>query len=165
MMSTPGLNQSGGAGRVAPLALALSICGLAALTFYGVQQIPTPRFAAAVGPRTFPTIVAGGLAICGLGLLLQALRRQLNAEEVDWGSRGRDILWFVAGLVANLVLIELVGFTLSSAVMFVFVARAFGSSRPLRDALIGFAFALAVYLGFRFLLGVNIGDAPLGVLW
>ena len=163
-MGAPGGHQSGQEARLAPFALALSICALAAVTFYGVQQIPTPRFAAAVGPQTFPTIVAGGLAVCGIGLLLQAMRRQLNADEVDWGSRRRDILWFVVGLGANLVLIEAVGFTLSSAVMFVLVARAFGSSRPLRDALIGSAFALWVYLAFRLLLGVNIGSSPLGVL-
>jgi putative tricarboxylic transport membrane protein len=164
-MSAAPLDPSGAGRQIVPLALALSICALAAATFYGVQQIPTPRFGTAVGPRTFPLIVAVGLAVCGGGLLLQALRRQLIADEVEWGSRRQNILWFVAGLVANLVLIELVGFTLASAAMFTCIARAFGSTRPVRDAMIGTAFALVVYLAFRFLLGVNIGNSPLGELW
>ena len=152
-------------GRLAPLALALSICALAGATLYGVFQIPMPRFGGAVGPRTFPLIVASGLAICGIGLLWQALHLQIVADEVEWRARGRAILWFLAGLIVNLALIEPLGFTLAATAMFTCVARAFGSGRPLRDAAIGLAFALAVYLAFRFLLGVSIGNGPLGGLW
>jgi len=39
----------------------------------------------------------------------------------------------------------------------VLIAYGFGSRRPLRDAALGFAVALAAYFGFATLLGVNIG--------
>ena len=41
-----------------------------------------------------------------------------------------------AGLVANVVLIQPLGFTAASVVMFVLVCHGFGSRHPLRDALI-----------------------------
>ena len=49
------------------------------------------------------------------------------------------------------------GFTAASTVLFTLVAYGFGSRKPLRDALLGFAVAIVAYLGFARLLGVNIG--------
>ncbi|TIU32244.1 MAG: tripartite tricarboxylate transporter TctB family protein, partial [Mesorhizobium sp.] len=62
-----------------------------------------------------------------------------------------------AGLVANLVLIQPLGFTAASVIMFVLVCFGFGSRHPLRDALLGLVLALAAYFGFAKALGVNIG--------
>jgi putative tricarboxylic transport membrane protein len=45
---------------------------------------------------------------------------------------------------------------IAGAVLFVFVARGFGSRRFLRDLAIGVALALAVYLFFSQLLNVNL---------
>jgi putative tricarboxylic transport membrane protein len=163
MMPMPATKARGD--RTGPLALALGVGAIAAVTVLQITRIPTPLFGGAVGPRTFPIIVAGGLSICAVGLLFQALRGRLGYDEIDWRARGRNILWFLAGLVANMVLIEAVGFVASSTAMFVCIARGFGSTRIVRDLTIGAAFSLAVYLAFRFLLGVHLGSGPLGGLW
>ncbi len=49
------------------------------------------------------------------------------------------------------------GFTLASIVLFVCVARAFGSRALVRDAVIATVFALVAYFGFAKTLGINIG--------
>ena len=43
-------------------------------------------------------------------------------------------------------------------ILFVCVARGFGTKAIVRDALIGAAFALAAYFGFAKTLGINIGS-------
>ena len=62
-----------------------------------------------------------------------------------------------AGLIANVLLIQPLGFTAASVVMFVLVCFGFGSRHPLRDVLIALVLALAAYFGFARALGVNIG--------
>jgi len=63
----------------------------------------------------------------------------------------------VAGLVLNVALITYAGFTIASVVLFVCVARGFGSKQSLRDALIGLVFALVTYFGFAQTIGIDIG--------
>jgi putative tricarboxylic transport membrane protein len=55
-----------------------------------------------------------------------------------------------------MALISLAGFVIAGAVLFVFVARGFGSGRFLRDLAIGVALSLAVYLFFSQVLNVNL---------
>ena len=95
---------------------------------------------------------------CPLLLIVAALRGGWQPEDeketpTDWKAMG----FVVAGLVANVVLIQPLGFTAASVVMFVLVCYGFGSRHPLRDALIGLVLALAAYFGFARALGVNIG--------
>ena len=91
-------------------------------------------------------------------LLVAAARGGWQPEDeketsTDWKAMG----FVVAGLVANAVLIQPLGFTAASVVMFVLVCFGFGSRHPLRDALIALVLALAAYFGFARALGVNIG--------
>ena len=57
----------------------------------------------------------------------------------------------------NVGLIEIIGFILAGTLLFVFTAKAFGSNKLTRDALIGFALALVSYVGFDRVLGYKIG--------
>ena len=67
--------------------------------------------------------------------------------------------------MANLALIDWLGFVFASTIMYVLVCAAFGSKRPLADLGIGLAVTLAAYLGFEKGLGVNIGAGLLeGIL-
>ena len=91
-------------------------------------------------------------------LILAAVRGGWQPQEeketpTDWKAMG----FVVAGLVANLVLIQPLGFTAASVIMFVLVCYGFGSKHTLRDALTGLILALAAYFGFARALGVNIG--------
>ena len=118
----------------------------------------TPLYAK-VGPKVFPGFLAGGLILLGLALLWEAWSGRWKAEDsdesqpIDWRALG----WLGFGLLFNVVLIGHIGFILASTVLFASVARAFGSTKPLRDLAIAFVFALVVYLGFAKLLGINMG--------
>lgn len=138
------------------IGLGLLVCAGGAL--WQVWAIPVSPLYAKVGPTVFPYLTVIGLAGLAALLLLQAARGGWQPEEErEVRLDGRALGFVVAGLVLNVGLIVPLGFTAASTVLFTLVAHGFGSRRPIRDAAIGFAVALAAYLGFARALGVNIG--------
>jgi putative tricarboxylic transport membrane protein len=111
-----------------------------------------------VGPSVFPWFVAVFLLVLGVMLFVAAFRGGWAADQEgtlsEWGSLG----WVTFGLMLNVVLIEGIGFILSSTLLFACVARGFGSRKILRDGAIGFALALISYVGFDRILGYKIGS-------
>jgi putative tricarboxylic transport membrane protein len=152
--------------RMGPVLVGLAVLILSVFSAYGVSRIPAPLLGGPIGPRTFPLMVTAGLGICGILLVLSALRGSLRVSEedrIDWGKESGNVAWFAFGLVLNIVLIAPVGFILASGPMFACVAHGFGSRRLLRNLVIGLVFALTVDLLFRFVLGVTIGLGTFGL--
>ena len=144
-------------------AVALGVVILGIVVGYETSQIPMSPAYAKVGPKAFPTMVAAGLVLLGLVLFLQAWTGEWKAEEEedagppDWQALG----WIGFGLAVNAALIGVLGFILSSTVLFSSVARGFGSRKPLRDVGIAFVFSAVCYLGFAKVLGINMGSGIL----
>lgn len=137
--------------------IGLIIVALAGLVFWQASGITTTMYTR-VGPRVIPYIAAAGLLLTGLALLWQAWRGGWqDEEEKNTRPDGVALGWVLAGLALNVVLISHLGFTLASVVMFVCVARGFGSRRILRDVVLALIFALIAYFGFAKTLGINIG--------
>ncbi|MDR7034454.1 tripartite tricarboxylate transporter TctB family protein [Mesorhizobium sp. BE184] len=140
------------------LLLGIGFLACAGAVLWQTLAIPVSPLYSKVGPKVFPYITFGGMLVLALLLILSAVRGGWQQEEeketpTDW----RSMSFVVAGLVANLVLIQPLGFTAASVVMFTLVCYGFGSRRPIRDALLGLVLALAAYFGFAKALGVNIG--------
>jgi len=135
-----------------------SVLVLAIVIFWQTMAIPVSPIYAKVGPTVMPMITAAGLALLGVMLLYSALTGGWRTEEEKNVTPDRPaLMWITAGLVLNVLLIGDAGFTIASIVLFVCVARGFGSKAILRYAGIGAAFALVVYFGFAQTLGINIG--------
>ena len=140
--------------------IALGVLGLAAFFLVGAMQIRVSPGYAHIGPRFFPFLVSGGLAVCGLALLLEALQpRPAGVGEgeperlpINWGA----VLVVGAALLVQQLLLERAGFVVASALLFWGVAFAFGSRRYARDGLIGVTLAVAAYLAFTYLLDLNL---------
>ncbi|MBN8920045.1 MAG: tripartite tricarboxylate transporter TctB family protein, partial [Rhizobiales bacterium] len=110
------------------IGIGIGMLAFAGAVLWQVYEIPSSPLYAKVGPSIFPFFTAGALAVMGLLVLFEALRGGWQLEEekevpVDW----KALLFVVAGLVANVALIDYFGFTVSSTVLFVLVAHAFGS--------------------------------------
>lgn len=138
--------------------IGLGLLAVAAAVLWQTWAIPVSPMYSKVGPTVFPYMTAAGLAVLALLLLVAAARGGWQPDDekdtpTDWKAMG----FVVAGLIANVVLIQPLGFTAASVVMFVLVCFGFGSRHPLRDALIALVLALAAYFGFTRALGVNIG--------
>jgi putative tricarboxylic transport membrane protein len=138
--------------------IALAVLALAAIVYWQTAIIPVSPIYAKVGPTVVPAITALGLALLGALLLAAALRGGWQPEaERDLTIDHRALLWIAGGLILNVLLIGPAGFTLASIILFVCVARGFGSRATVRDAAIAAVFALAAYFGFAKTLGINIG--------
>ena len=132
---------------------------LAAVVYWQTASIAVSPIYAQVGPTVVPTITALGLAGLGLLLLVEALRGGWQSED---GTRADRRLCGARagsppGSSLNVLLIGPAGFTLASIILFVCVARGFGSRAIVRDAVIAAVFALVAYFGFAKTLGINIG--------
>lgn len=152
--------QPGTARDFGLLSVGGGIVALSLVLAWQASLIASEGVGSTVGPNVAPWFVAIALGLLGLALVLQsAFGWSGPAEEGDdlgpIDRRGAG--WTILGLVLNVTLIEHAGFIIASTLMFVCIARAFGSERALRDASIGFLLAFIAYLGFDRLLGYKIG--------
>lgn len=139
------------------LALAAGVAGLGVAAAVVTAGLPGEGGYAGVGPNFIPGVVAGGLLVLGALLLWEAWTgrwRIAPPPGPDFAMRG--FLWVSGALFAQMALIGSAGFVLSGAVLFAGVARGFGSRRPARDAALGLALCLAIFLFFVKLLNVNL---------
>lgn len=149
--------------------IGLGTIAFAAVAAWQASGIASEGVGSSVGPNVVPWIVSGMLALFGAALTIEALLVRGPAaqagegdvnDSIDWRSAG----WMALGLVLNVGLIEYAGFILSSTLLFICTARAFGSTKILRDAPIGLALALVAYVGFDRLLGYKIGSGMIEAL-
>ena len=139
----------------AELALSLGIAALGAGAAMVTAGLPREGGYAGIGPNFIPALVSGGLIVVGLWLAWEAWRRRWRVAAVQAFDRA-PFLWVTAALFAHMALIGFAGFVIAGAVLFAGVARGFGSRRAARDALLGLALSLAIFLFFVRLLNVNL---------
>ena len=128
-----------------------------------------------IGPRFFPFLVSLGLVVVGSWLAVAALRGSRTrpaAEEpseaaiptnwpTNWRTNWTGLGYLSLALLLNLLLLERAGFVIASTALFWLVARAFGSRRPARDAVVAVLLSVLVYQAFTRGLGLTL---PSGVI-
>jgi len=151
------------AGARVELALSAGVLALGSFALVTALRLPSAGGYSGIGPNAIPVAVAGGLAALGIWLLIEALAGGWRARTSDDPhERGEHAFhapafaWVTAGLFAQMALIHTAGFLFAAAVLFACVARGFGSLRPVRDAVIGLALGLAVFLFFVKFLNVGL---------
>ena len=145
------------AGYVAGLGL-VALAGLVGLDTARMQVPPTY---AKVGPQVFPYLAALALAGAGVFFIAEAYLKRPTALRPDAPTaEWRALAAISAGFLAQILLIERIGFILSSACLFVAVAWGFGSRRTVRDGAIALVLSAAVYLVFTRLLNLRLPAGP-----
>lgn len=146
--------------------------GLAAALFVvGVVTLVDARglavgFGDPIGPRVFPYLVGGGMCVLGVLLAIATARGDVaqgeEGEDVDLTSPADwvTVLKLVGILVLNLVLVNVVGWALTGALLFAGAAWALGSKSLVGDLLVGAVMSVASWYFFWFL-GVPL---PAGIL-
>jgi putative tricarboxylic transport membrane protein len=156
--------------RRASMSVAGLITGLGLIAFAAIIGFDTARMEVApayarVGPQVFPYLAAASLAAAGAFFIAEASLRphalQADAAEADWSA----LIAISLGFFAQILLIERLGFVLSSAVLFMAVAWGFGSRRVVRDGAIALALSAAVYMVFTRLLNLQLPGGPLAAIF
>ncbi|HVE50047.1 MAG TPA: tripartite tricarboxylate transporter TctB family protein [Casimicrobiaceae bacterium] len=151
----------------AQIAISALLIALALFIFWQVQLIPADGGYSAVGPRFSPLVIAVGLAAAGLKLLYDAFATGWKGMEESVPPEpffAPAFAWIAGGLVIHMIVIAFVGFTLASTLLFACVARGFGSRSVVRDVIIGFVLAAAVYLFFTRVLNLALPASPVGLI-
>lgn len=151
--------------RGAAIEIGISIAVLLLGLFIAVMaaRLPVPSGYSGVGPAAMPSIVATGLIVAGLWLLAECFtggwRQRASDDATERGEHAflaSGFVWVSAGLLAQMALIGTGGFVIAAIALFTMVSRGFGSTRPLRDALIGAVLALGIFFFFVKFLNVNL---------
>ena len=146
------------------LLMSLALVALGSYVIYETQNIAETQGFAQVGPRLFPYIIGVGTTLCGAVLGWQSLSGgwrnvpldQEGHDSPDWAS----FLVISAGIILHMVLIGWAGFIIASALLFVLIARGFGSQHPVRDLLLGAALAASAFAVFTLCLGLKLPAGP-----
>lgn len=120
-----------------------------------------------VGPQAFPIAVAGLLLVCALLLAVNVLRgghgQAEEGEDVDLTAPTEwwVVLPLLGVFVANVLLIDVLGWVVSGALLFFGCAWSLGSRHHVRDVVISLVISLVTFYGFYLGLGIHL---PAGVL-
>ena len=120
-----------------------------------------------VGPRAVPMIVGGMLLVCAVALAVDVMRgghgEAEEGEDVDLTAptEWRVVVPLLAAFIANVLLIDVLGWVISGAILFYGSALALGSRHYVRALVIAVALSLITFYGFAIGLGVGL---PAGIL-
>jgi putative tricarboxylic transport membrane protein len=157
--------MSARAAHAGELLLSLGLIALGSFILFETHTIAETQSYSGVGPRLFPYLIGFGLTACGAVLAWQAVAGGWRHLPIDDNHAMPDWLAFgiiSAGIVLQMVVIGWAGFILASALLFVLIARGFGSRRLARDALLALVLATVVFLVFTKALGLNLPAGPFG---
>ena len=120
-----------------------------------------------VGEWVFPWLV-GVAGVVVAWLLVFEQRRNAGgggrpARRRTVRANRRALLWTAGGPLLFLATLNLVGFIIASTLLFMSVARGFGSRRPLRTASVALVLSTVLYVGFTRGLGLALPAGSLMV--
>jgi putative tricarboxylic transport membrane protein len=138
--------------------IAAGLAAFGALLIWQGRAIPDKGGYAGIGSGDLPVFIGAGLLLLSLAHVVKALRH--GAEGVA-RQRPLPVVLIVGGLLLQLVLLNIAGFSVASGLLFACTAAAFGKTKFVVTLPIGVVFALVVYGVFDQLLQLNL---PAGVL-
>lgn len=166
-------------GVLGPRIVAGVLLVLAAILIVSALGIRRGGGFSVIGPGTLPLIAAVGLLVLGA---IFAMRTTL-LPDVDLiersASEERATHWITVGLSLLVLLVYALalngfrlgtlavpglGYVVATGLFVPAEARVLGSRSPIRDVIVGFALAIAIYVGFTRLLGVRLPAGVLGPL-
>jgi putative tricarboxylic transport membrane protein len=153
---------------LAQLGLCAFLAALGALVLYTAATLGDNRTGVdPLGPQAVPLVLGPSLIILAIVLAVATLRGDRGEAEggedvdLDRGIDVRTVLLLVGVFVANILLIDFLGWVISGGLLFYGSAIALGSRHFVRDLAISAALALATFYGFAIGLGVGL---PAGIL-
>ncbi len=142
----------------AALAIAIFLVIIASVIFWDSARLASVTGYSPVGPATVPYAIG----FCLIGL---ALWTSIEAWRGDFHERDKQeiapVIWVVAGLAAQMLLLNIAGFSIATGLLFAFTARAFGKRKLWYSIPIGIALSFFIWFIFARLLQLSLPAGPL----
>ena len=142
----------------AALVIAAILLVLAVTIAWDASRLGGAAQYARIGPQTIPYVIAFGLGGLGVWTIFEALRGDFPERE---HQEMRPVLWIVGGLLAQLLTIRYIGFSIATGLMFALVARGFGERRLWLSLPAGILLSLVVWALFARGLSLTLPHGPL----
>jgi putative tricarboxylic transport membrane protein len=141
--------------RIGEAVLGGVVLGLGLFVAIETSMMEVAASNAAIGPRLFPFLIAGGLLIVGGAVLYQAFFGHIAHErgfELDWLA----VALVSAGLLLQMFLVESLGWIIATTLLFVAATLAFRERRVLISVAIGLVLAGITFWTFNYGLGLTL---------
>jgi putative tricarboxylic transport membrane protein len=142
----------------AALVIALALAVLSAVIFWDTARLGGAASYARIGPAAFPIAIASVLALLALATAVKAWRGTFPAREAEEAG---PVLWIVGGLLAQMLLIKPIGFSIATGLLFAATAKGMGRGPLVLTVPLGIALALGIYVLFAGLLQLSLPAGPL----
>lgn len=139
------------------IAALITVVGAAYLVAALTITEPTGGYAA-VGPRVFPILIGVGMLVSAIWLALGRSSKTIPQQKMDWPT------WAATAVLipVYILLLEPVGYLITTAVFLFAQARILGSRAWLRDGIISVVMTGTVYAVFNGILKKGLPSGLLG---
>jgi putative tricarboxylic transport membrane protein len=142
----------------AALVIAVLLLLLAGVIFFDASRLSNVGGYSQVGPATVPTWIAFGLVGLAIWTVVAAFRGDFPAREKQ---EIKPVVWIVAGLAAQMLLIRPLGFSIATGILFGLTAAGFGARRLWISIPIAIVICLAIWWLFSVVLSLSLPAGPL----
>ncbi|MDW9626040.1 tripartite tricarboxylate transporter TctB family protein (plasmid) [Sinorhizobium meliloti] len=142
----------------AALVIAAVLAAIAGVIFWDVSRLSGLAGYSQVGPMTVPYAIACCLIALAVWTAVEAWRGDFPERE---HQRAGPVVWIVAGLAAQMLLLNTLGFSIATGILFALTARGFGKRKLWLTVPIGIVFSFIVWAIFAKLLQLSLPAGPL----
>ncbi len=142
----------------AAFGIAVFLVIVAAVIFWDSARLASVTGYSPVGPATVPYAIAFCLVGLAIWTGFEAWRNEFPArDKQEMGP----VFWVIAGLAAQMLLLNVAGFSIATGLLFAFTARAFGKRKLWYSIPIGIVFSFIIWVIFAQLLQLSLPAGPL----
>jgi putative tricarboxylic transport membrane protein len=138
--------------------IAVFLFVVAGVMFWDASHLKTIAQYDRIGPATMPQVVAFGLFCLGIWTVAEAWRGEFPERD---RQEVAPVIWIIAGLVGQMLLLRLAGFSIATGLLFAFTARGFGKRKLWISLPFGIVFSFVVWAIFSQLLQLTLPAGPL----
>lgn len=142
----------------AALFIAAILAAIAGLIFWDVSRLTGAAGYSQVGPTTVPYAIAWCLLGLSIWTVFEALRGDFPERE---RQEIAPVIWIVAGLAAQMLLLNVAGFSIATGILFALTARGFGKRKLWLSLPVGIVLCFVVWVVFAKLLQLSLPAGPL----
>ncbi|MBX3577216.1 MAG: tripartite tricarboxylate transporter TctB family protein [Rhizobiaceae bacterium] len=142
----------------AALVIAVILAVAAVAMFWSTYRAGGVLAYTPVGPKTFPFIISGGLLVLAIFTAIEAVRGDFPEREAQ---NLPPMFWIAGGLVAQMLTMKTVGFSIATGILFAATAKGFGRGPLWMTVPVGIVFAFVVWFVFAKGLQLSLPAGPL----